>query len=780
MPFLAPLIGIIVSTVASAAGAIAGLTLGGFAVGEFILSTGISIAIQEVSSLFASSPSQGMPFTTTQAASARQVIYGERRVSGVIVYMSTTGHFLNQIIIWAGHPCEAIQGVYLDGRLLHPAITGYDDGGTYYDSAGNPYSFGDVVVLWNKPAGGWISQLHDVDSNWISDAKLTNLCASYIRCAYNADKFAGIPQAKATVLGKNDIYDPRTGLYGYTNNWALIIADHLCNKEWGVGCDYTKEIDETQLIAAANICDEQVLLANGLYESRYTINGAFDTARTPGDVLDTMLLAAEGKLSYSGGKWGIYPAAWRPAAFSFAADDLAGPIQWSEKRKYRDLCNAVRATYVSPVYPYSVVGTSQDTRDSTIFSGEWQFTDAPEYAQDVGHGYSSDQNLTDDGGIKLYNDRRYEFVTSCATAQRLMKIYLLRSRQQGSGTLEMKLSAFQVKAVDTIQLSFSLMTWVNKNLEVRSFRFVPKIAQGDNGSAEPEVHCQLDVIETDASVYAWAVSEERTPQNATSPSIGRDWIVGDPSSLALSSSSTTAVIGADGIATPRILATWTEPDDPFVTSGGHIEVQFQKNGATDWTPFGMFAGAIQSCYISGVVSGQQYNVRIRSLRANGAAGNWIAVGPHTVATTLSAITTSTVLNGQGSINPASISASATIFGQIASGAPVARVTVVSGTIYMSDGSTISVPGTVTDYTSWNGSTVAYSTNYNGNIVWKVSTAAIVVQQYTGTSTAQTRHDAFSDGNIPINYGSTSPLRTLVVVAAAAVAAAGVSMVRSKC
>jgi hypothetical protein len=279
------------------------------------------------------------------------VIYGERRVSGVIVYMSTTGHFLNQIIIWAGHPCEAIQGVYLDGRLLHPAITGYDDGGTYYDSAGNPYSFGDVVVLWNKPAGGWISQLHDVDSNWISDAKLTNLCASYIRCAYNADKFAGIPQAKATVLGKNDIYDPRTGLYGYTNNWALIIADHLCNKEWGVGCDYTKEIDETQLIAAANICDEQVLLANGLYESRYTINGAFDTARTPGDVLDTMLLAAEGKLSYSGGKWGIYPAAWRPAAFSFAADDLAGPIQWSEKRKYRDLCNAVRATYVSPVYP---------------------------------------------------------------------------------------------------------------------------------------------------------------------------------------------------------------------------------------------------------------------------------------------------------------------------------------------------------------------------------------------------------------------------------------------
>jgi hypothetical protein len=42
-------------------------------------------------------------------------------------------------------------------------------------------------------------------------------------------------------------------------NAALIVADHLTNSDFGVGCDWS-EIDIDQLIAA-NICDEQVELA---------------------------------------------------------------------------------------------------------------------------------------------------------------------------------------------------------------------------------------------------------------------------------------------------------------------------------------------------------------------------------------------------------------------------------------------------------------------------------------------------------------------------------------
>jgi hypothetical protein len=41
-------------------------------------------------------------------------------------------------------------------------------------------------------------------------------------------------------------------------------------------------------------------------------------------------------------------------------------------------------------------------------------------------------------------------------------------------------------------------------------------------------------------------------------------------------------VGLDGVVTPRINATWTEPVDPFTTAGGTITIQFQKVGDTAW------------------------------------------------------------------------------------------------------------------------------------------------------------------------------------------------------
>lgn len=112
---------------------------------------------------------------------------------------------------------------------------------------------------------------------------------------------------------------------------------------------------------------------------------------------------------------------------------------------------------------------------------------------------------------------------------------------------------------------------------------------------------------------------------------------------------------------------------------------------------------------------------------------------------------SSPLNNQASINPAAIGASATIVGA-GSTTPVARVTVTGGTIYLSDGSTITVPSSgPNDFTTWNGSTVLNSTNYNGNIVWKIGTG-VARQEFNGSATTATKAAAFADGNIPINYG----------------------------
>lgn len=48
-----------------------------------------------------------------------------------------------------------------------------------------------------------------------------------------------------------------------------------------------------------------------------------------------------------------------------------------------------------------------------------------------------DQFTTADGGTELWKDFDLKLVTSITQAQRLLKIYLMRNRQQGSGKLPM-------------------------------------------------------------------------------------------------------------------------------------------------------------------------------------------------------------------------------------------------------------------------------------------------------------------------------------------------------
>jgi hypothetical protein len=381
-------------------------------------------------------------------------------------------------------------------------------------------------------------------------------------------------------------------------------------------------------------------IGQALTEARYTINGSFRYSNNRGDILDSMLMSMEGRISVSGGLIKIYPAAWYGTSLEFDANDLVGPIKWTPRRKFRDLFNTVRATYVSPVYPYMIVGLmSNGYRDPNVFSGEYQPTDAPEYAQDALHGYATDVNLAQDGGIKLYTDRRYQFVQSCSTVQRLMKIFLLRNRWQGTGTLQMNLAAYQTQACEAVQMTFPLLGWDNKNLEVTNFRFTPKIQYNEQGKDAPILACELDVCETDPSVYTWSPEEERGMENTNSPAMADSFQVAAPTGLTLTSGYSTAVIGIDGVLTPRILATWTEPNDPFVTTGGYIIVQMQQVGGA-WSTVATVSGTTVQLYIPGVVCGQQYNVSLIAVRSNGAYSATLETGPLTVSDTYSTVNTS--------------------------------------------------------------------------------------------------------------------------------------------
>jgi len=190
----------------------------------------------------------------------------------------------------------------------------------------------------------------------------------------------------------------------------------------------------------------------------------------------------------------------------------AGPFRWRSKVSSRDLFNGVKGTYIC-------------SRQQMATS------DIPPYAQDLLHGYASgsplypegDANMAADGGDRRWLDIQLPFTISTSAAQRIAKIELMRRRQQGTGTFMFNMALYQATALDVVKMSLPLLGWTDKLLEIGSHRFKLDKVQTDGGEATL-LGTEIDVQETDPSVYDWDPSEELSAkgyQQAVLPTTSR-------------------------------------------------------------------------------------------------------------------------------------------------------------------------------------------------------------------------------------------------------------------
>lgn len=591
---------------------------------------------------------RGMGITTRQPAAYRQIIYGTQRVGGIIVYRSTTGSHHDQynfVIVLAGHEVDSIENLYLDGRQVFWDVGsagnhtrngvnfgGHAGGGTKIGPGGQHYNFDTLVYcearFGDQSEGDVITGLTANDPAWDADGSgnspyLGGCAYVYLKVEYDTSMFPNEPEIRFTVRGKNDIYDPRTATSGFTNNWALIVADVLTDAVFGLGDD---SVNQDQLIAAANVCDEQVDISIGGTESRYCCDWHYDTATAPGDVLQTMMPAAAGRLSRIGGEWFIWPAYWQGPSFTFDQSILTGELDWTPYRSFRELINRVNGTYIAPNSPYNVAGNLYDANGWYFGSIANQFpfaftpTNYPQYAADVLHGYASDAFLAADGDVQLPLQLVQNCVLSVAQAQRVAKIYLMRNRQQGSGSFPVALAAWQMQPLDVMNFTFAANGWSDKQLEIVRTQFHVEPPQGEGDG--PSVRCVFDVQETAETVYEWSTAEELSVYDVPSNPSVAPYIVDPPTDLVLLSDASTAVLGADGVNLPRILATWVpSPDVQVITT--QIQYRISGSPANPWIDVGTVSNDITSAYISGVVAGTSYDVQIRALRLTGATSVWV-------------------------------------------------------------------------------------------------------------------------------------------------------------
>ena len=538
---------------------------------------------------------QGFGVTSREPAAAQRIIYGTSRVGGTIVYMGasgTTNKYLHLVIALAGHEVNDITEIYFDDVLV--PLDGSGDA-TAPSSGTNYTGFARV-----KKHLGTTTQTADADlvsemaAEWTSAHRLQGIAYIYVRLKYDANKFSSVPNITAIVQGKK-VYDPRTATTVFSNNSALCVRDYMMDARLGLGC-VAGEIDDASVIAAANICDENVLKADSTTEHRYACDGVVETTATPSGVIEDLLTSMAGWATYTGGLWSFKAGAHQDPSETFTIDDLRGEISVQTAESSRDACNGVKGTYISNV-------------------NKWQPADFP--------SVKNATYIAEDGGVKSWRDINLAFTISPSMAQRIAKIELERSRQDITVKMTVSLKGARVKAGDVVALTIDRYGWNQKLFEVTNWKFRVEGLGFDNQNAAPTLVVDMELRETAAGVWDWSSGEETVVDLAPNTNIPSFRNIADPTALSVNSD---VVLQSDGTIVSRLLATWTAPLDGFVLNGGSIVINYKLASDSVWSSAGTVEGDAVSAQITAVNPGATYQVRIRSQNPENAFGAWVVSG----------------------------------------------------------------------------------------------------------------------------------------------------------
>lgn len=564
----------------------------------FLLSAALSVATSVAQKLLTPKPKKTAPtnldssmnVTTRETLAPRRLVYGRTRLGGTIVFSGTSDNnlFLHMVIAFCEGEIDAFETIY------------FNDVAVVIDNSGlvqsSPYNLNNVSYAFVAKHTGSPTQAADNTlplyiSNWTSDHKLSGVAYLYVRLQWDANAYAtGLPNISAVVRGAR-VYDPRTGNTAWSDNPALCIRDYLLrpHAKGGVGAA-PDEVDDTNIIAQANICDELIPLWSGGSERRYTLNGVIqmDSANSPQATLESMLTSCAGTMPWTSGVFFLFVGTWRTPTATLTDEMQIGPLKVQPRRPMREQFNAVKGSFVNPAARYE--------------AADYPAVTSPTFEEE-------------DGGVQIFRELTLEFTQSAAMAQRISKIELYRSREPITIQAVCSLYAYQICVGDVVNFTHERYGWENKAFECTGWRWT--VATADSA---PSLAIELTLRETSSAVYDWSISDEQLLAAAPATSLPKWTEVGGVLTLTLAAGTSELLLAGDGTVVSRIKVSWAASIDAFVSK---YEVRWKKN--TD-TAFGVAVtvgvDAAPVYYISPVEDGTIYVVQVRALSILGATSDW--------------------------------------------------------------------------------------------------------------------------------------------------------------
>ena len=288
----------------------------------------------------------------------------------------------------------------------------------------------------------------NLSSRYPATCKLQGCAYFYFELIYDAEFLNQIPRISFIMNGKK-VYDPRTGAAATTalqrSNPALIIRDYLSDAVYGLKATDDELNDTTNaggFQAAANTCDQNVTLSDGSStEKRYTASGFTSFSATGDGVIEGVLTACAGNVTYTNGKFNIFVGAAQTPSLTLNATNMLGPPEVVTHPRSGGLFNVVKSVFVDPDTNFQPV-------DAPIFQ------DNTALAQDTPSGAQS-------ANFKKTMEMQLPFTNSESMAQRLQRIALDYQRQQTTISVLTTLDFFKAQPSDWIYVTNERLGFTN-------------------------------------------------------------------------------------------------------------------------------------------------------------------------------------------------------------------------------------------------------------------------------------------------------------------------------
>lgn len=380
----------------------------------------LSLAASAAISLLASKPNtqNQTPGLFRQAVSNSFIIYGKRRVGGLLIFFHprTSGkdQYRYFVIAVAGHQCKGVTRWFLGDNEVTVDGSGKVTSGDY---AGNAW-------LWfyrgTPDQAAHPTFVAETSGKWSASHRGRSTALIYAKFKMtDAVVQAGMPNITAEVEGKDTIVDLRDDSVGYTRNAQLIWRDWLATprEEGGFGA-YPDELDDDWDALNAGVCDEDVPIPGGT-EKRYEFDAYLTTGAAPSEVRDTFVTCCAGSFTYSGGKMLMRPGYYVPPSARLSEDDLAGAITVPALLAGDQISNEFSGTFIDPSRLYQ----AGDVPTRSI-AGD----DVRQQSVDLPH------------------------ITSTYRGQRILEYLLRKSNAERRVTWPMNIAGIAVSTLDTVQL----------------------------------------------------------------------------------------------------------------------------------------------------------------------------------------------------------------------------------------------------------------------------------------------------------------------------------------